>query len=336
MGILKTVRYNECIFITSSQRDSRSRVVTTPIETLTRINLADMLDNFGLGRLRLGRGAVERVCRAPAQALAERAVAFDRCVGEAGLQGAARQWLLSWVNRLDIVGAQHIPTSGGMILAANPPGLADTLAILSSVPRSDLRLISADRPFVRALENVAQRAFFVSDRSGEKTVMIRQVARYIQQGGAVLIFPAGKIEPDPVVMTGAVESLQTWSDSLGLFVRLAPLAVVVPTVVSGVVYKPALHHPLTRLRRAVKDRERIAATLQVYWLTTGRIKPHLNVRIEFGRALSAAELNPSGAARSAALVTREITGAVRCLLERPDFEDASQRPERAYRLMDTV
>jgi hypothetical protein len=188
---------------------------------------------------------------------------------------------------------------------------------------------------VRALENVAQRTFFVTDRSGERLAVVRQVTRYIQRGGAVLICPAGKIEPDPAVMPGAVESLQTWSDSLGLFIRIAPQAVVAPTLVSGVVYGPALHHPLTRLRRSARDRERIAATLQAYWQSTGRITRHINVRIEFGKPLSAVELNARDAAGSAA-ITQEITHAVQYLLERLKLEETSQLSERAYRLMDTI
>ena len=310
--------------------------MTTPVETLTRINLTDMLDNFGLGRLRLGRGVLEHLCRAPARVLAEQAIRFDRCVGEAGLQAAARQWLSAHVNRLEVVGAHHIPVSGGVILAANHPGLTDTLAVLSTVPRADLRLVSADRPFVRALENIAQRTFFVSDRPGERLAVIRQVTRYLQQGGAVLICPAGRIEPDPAVMPGAVESLQTWSESLDLFVRLAPQSVIAPTVVSGVVYGPALHHPLTRLCRSERDRERIAATLQAWWQSTGRITRHINVQIEFGKPLSALELNARGAAGGAVAVTQEITRAVQYLLEKPAFEETSQRPEHAYRLMDTI
>jgi 1-acyl-sn-glycerol-3-phosphate acyltransferase len=310
--------------------------VTTSIETLIQINLADMLDNFGLGNLRPGRGVLERVCRVPAKILAQQAVNFDRRVGEAGLQIAAREWVLPMVNYLDVVGAQHIPASGGVILPVNHPGVTDTLAIFSSVPRSDLRFVSNDRPFVRTLDHVAQRTFFVSDHDGERMTVVRQVARYLQQGGAVMIFPAGHIEPDPAAMPGAVESLQTWSDSLGLFVRLAPHAMVVPTVVSGVVYGPALHHPLTRLRRSAKDREKIAATLQAYWQTTGRIARQMNVRIEFGKPLPAAELAAPGTARSAAVVTQEITSAVARLLVNLKPGETSRLPERAYQLLDPI
>jgi 1-acyl-sn-glycerol-3-phosphate acyltransferase len=295
-----------------------------------------MLDNFGLSSLRLGRGVIERLCQTPARTLAEQAASFDRCVGEVGMQTAARRWLLPYVNRLDVSGVQHIPASGGVMLAANHPGLTDTLAILGSVPRPDLKLVSADRPFVRMLENIAQHTFFVSDQPGERMAVVRQMARYLQQGGAVLICPAGQIEPDPAVMPGALESLQTWSDSLGLFVRLASRAVVVPTLVSGVVYAPALHHPLTRLRRLPKDRERIAATLQAYWQSTGRITPHMNVRIEFGRPLAAAELTSQHAVHDAAAMTQEITGAVATMLAKLNTERTSRLSERAYQMMDTI
>lgn len=297
------------------------------IETLTRINVADMLDNFGLSGLRYGRGLIERLCRPPARAMAQQAARFDREVGEAGLQAAAHTWLLSWVNHLDIVGGDHVPAHGGVIVAVNHPGMTDTLVCFSSIARPDLRIISSDRPFVRALDQVSRRLFFVPDQPDERLSMVRQVSRFVQQGGAVMIFPSGRIEPDPAVMPGARESLATWSESLGLFARLAPQAVVVPAVVSGVVYGPAVRHPLTHLRRSARDRERVAATLQVVWQTMGRTARTMRVRIEFGAPLPAADLIPLG---DAGRITRAVTAAVGTLLDRAANPTASSRPDRAY------
>lgn len=300
----------------------------TLIETLARLNIADMLDNLGLSDLRYGRRLIERACRLPARVLARQVAGFDRRVGEVGLQTAAREWLLPYVDRLEIVGSDHVPASGGVILAVNHPGMTDTLACFSSIARPDLHIVSADRPFVRALDHIAQRTFFVSDQPHERLITVRQVSRFVQQGGAVLICPAGQIEPDPAVMQGAIESLKTWSDSLGLFVRLAPQAVVVPAVVSGVVYGPALHHPLTRLRKSPKDRERVAATLQVFWQSTGRITRHMRVRIELGAPLPAAELISIG---DAGQITRTITAAVGRLIDRATVAAAaSLQPDHAY------
>jgi len=297
------------------------------IETLTRLNIADMLDNFGLNGLRYGRHLIERMCWLPARVLARQAAGFDRRVGEVGLQTAAREWLLPYVQRIDSVGGDSIPASGGVIVAANHPGMTDSLACFSSIARPDLHLVSADRPFVRTLDHVAQRTFFVSDQPGERLTVVRQISRFVQQGGAVLICPAGQIEPDPAVMPGAREALAAWSDSLGLFVRLAPQSVVVPAVVSGVVYGPALRHPLTRLRRSQRDRERVAATLQAFWQSTGRITRHMNVRIEFGAPLPAANLIPLG---DAGRITRAITAAVGNLIDRAAAAAASWQPDRAY------
>jgi hypothetical protein len=299
----------------------------TQIQTLTRLNIADMLDNFGLSGLRYGRRLIERACWLPAQVLARQVAGFDRRVGQVGLQTAAREWLLPYVDRLEIVGRDRVPVSGGVILAVNHPGMTDTLVCFSSIARPDLHIVSADRPFVRTLDHIAQRTFFVSEQPNERLAVVRQVSRFVQQGGAVLICPAGQIEPDPAVMPGAIESLKSWSDSLGLFVRLAPRAVVIPAVVSGVVYRPALHHPLTRLRKSPKDRERVAATLQAFWQSTGRITQHMRVRIEFGMPLPAADLIPIG---DAGQITRAITAAVGGLIDRAAAAVASLQPDHAY------
>ncbi|MGH3148999.1 MAG: glycerol acyltransferase, partial [Rubrobacter sp.] len=95
----------------------------------------------------------------------------------------------------------------------------------------------------------------------------------------VLTFPGGRIEPDPAVLPGAVEALDRWSSSVDLFARLTPGLAIVPVVVSGVISRAALRNPLTRLRRHRRDREWLAASLQM-------LAPALRdvtVRVEFGR-----------------------------------------------------
>jgi hypothetical protein len=128
-------------------------------------------------------------------------------------------------------------------------------------------------------------------------------------------------------MPGARESLAAWSDSLGLLVRLAPHSVVVPAVVSGVIYGPALRHPLTYLRRSQRDRERVAATLQAFWQSTGRITRHMNVRIEFGAPLPAVDLIPLG---EVVRITQAVTAAVGSLIDRVAYAAASSHHDRTY------
>jgi hypothetical protein len=283
------------------------------LETLTRINIQDMLDNFGLNRLRFGRGVAERIFWLPSQKLAEQILQFDARVGEAGLQAAGHELLMRYVSHLDVIGAENIPATGGVLFATNHPGMTDTLAFFSGVCRPDVQMVSIDRPFLRALANISPKLIYVSNDPSERLRAVRQVARVLQKGGGVYLNPAGQIEPDPAMMPGAVESLDTWSESLGTFVRLAPNSVIVPTVISNVIYEPSLHHPLTRLRRDQKDRERIAATIQAFLHTIGSIRSRMQVRIEFGKPLPALELISFGDAVS---ITRAITCAVVPLIEK--------------------
>lgn len=281
------------------------------IETLTRINIQDMLDNLGLSKFGRGRGLVRRLFQWPAELFARQVAHFDERVGKVGLQIAAHELFKRYVNRLDIIGVEHIPASGAVVIAANHPGMTDTLACFASIPRSDLRVVSGDRPFIRALPNIAQRTLIVPANPLERFTVVRQISRYLKGGGAVLICPAGQIEPDPAVMPGAIESLTTWSDSLGLFMRLAPECVVIPTVVSNVVHGPSLYNMLTRMRHEKKDRERMAATFQAFLHSTELIRRKMNVRIEFGRPLYASSLIPLG---NATAITATVTEAVKSLI----------------------
>ncbi len=46
----------------------------------------------------------------------------------------------------------------------NHPGLTDVLAVFATVERSDLRIVAADYPLLRALPGLAQHLMFVPPR----------------------------------------------------------------------------------------------------------------------------------------------------------------------------
>jgi hypothetical protein len=108
----------------------------------------------------------------------------------------------------------------------------------------------------------------------------------------VLTFPGGRIEPDPAVLPGAVEALESWSSSADLFARLTPGLAVVPVVVSGVISPSALRIPLTHLRRRKRDREWLAATLQMLIPALRNV----HARVQFGRPIYAEPEVPVGEA----------------------------------------
>ncbi len=277
--------------------DSVARLPTAPeglqvvtsdeerLEQLTRICVEDVVTAFGLGGVSRGRAVLELFSRVPVRRLARQVLAFDRTVGESGL-GTGGAWALGRMCRnARIEGQSNVPRGGPLLLVSNHPGLADAVALFAATPREDLRVIAADRPFLNALPNTSRYLLTVVEDSGERSGIVRAAARHLRDGGAVLTFPGGMIEPDPAVLPGAVESLDRWSSSADLFARLAPDLAVVPVVVSGVISARALRIPLTRLRRRRRDREWLAATLQM-------LIPHLrdvDLRVEFGRPIYAEE-----------------------------------------------
>jgi hypothetical protein len=274
----------------SIARASTKPVTASPsIELLTELNIADLLDSAGL--LRLRGTPLSRLFRPAARRFARTAHEFDTRVGEQGLaQGSA--WLMSRMTAgIATSGLEYVPAQGPVIVLANHPGMTDTVALFTSLAsRPDLRVIALDRPFLRALPNVARQLIFLPDEESGRMRVMRTAARHLQEGGALLTFPAGEIEPDPATFgpQRAAASLQNWSNSYALFARLAPGTRFVPALVSHVISPDAQRHPLTLLRRTARNKEKLAAALQV---ALPRYR-ELVAKVTFGHALSS---GPDGA-----------------------------------------
>ena len=129
----------------------------------------------------------------------------------------------------------------------------------------DLRVIALDRPFLRALPNVARHLILVPNHDVGRMGAVRAGVKHLKQGGALLTFPAGEIEPDPATFgrRKALDSLACWSKSFALFARRVPRTRFVPAIVSNVISPEAQRDVLTRLRRTAHDKQRLAAALQV-------------------------------------------------------------------------
>jgi hypothetical protein len=253
------------------------------LERLTRLCVEDLISAFGLGRVSYGRKVMETISRIPARRLARQILTYDRIVGESGL-GKGGAWALKRLSRnTSIEGQENVPRGGPLLLVSNHPGLADAVALFAATPRDDLRVIAADRPFLEALPNTSRYLLTVAETSAGRSGVVRTAARHLRGGGSVLTFPGGRIEPDPAVSPGAVEALDRWSSSADLFSRLIPRLEVVPVVVSGVISPSALRNPLIYLRRRRRDREWLAATLQVLVPALRNV----DARVEFGRPIHA-------------------------------------------------
>jgi hypothetical protein len=277
--------------------------------SLTRINLDDLVNAFGWqGRPHLAR-ALRRIFERPARKFAAQMLAFDSAVGAHGLAEAARRLQRVYVRDVQVFGRERLP-AGSILALANHPGMTDTLSAFAALGRADLKIIALDRPFLLSLPNVGRRLFFVTDDPNERVALVRRVSGHLRGGGSVLTFPAGHTEPDPDVYPGASESLAGWTDSVGVFLRLAPETAVVPMLVRGVAWKKTAHLPITRLRRSRDDRELLASALQLLVMLLFNVRP-VTVVVQIGRPITVDELGTT----DARLIHQAVLAEMKRLIE---------------------
>lgn len=258
-------------------------------DTLTRINLDDLVSSFGWEGYPLLASVLRRLFARPARKFANQMVEFDTLVGRVGLAEASRRILQkNYVRDVRVHGRENVPADGPMLFLSNHPGMSDTLCLFSAINRTDLRIIAIHRPFLEALRNTTNQLFFIDEEPAKRMNAVRQVSAHLKNGGAALTFPAGEIEPDPDVYDGALDSLGNWTDSAGVFIRFARDTKIVPVLVSSVVWDRTARHPLTRLKRTRTEREKLAAALQILIVIMQNAKPN-TVHVRFAEPITLEE-----------------------------------------------
>jgi hypothetical protein len=231
------------------------------LHVLTDILAKEAAEALGWEHGRPGRAVIQALLRTAARRSAREFVACDEVLASRAAPDAARWILEHFSASVETSGLDRVPRTGPILLVANHPGLTDAMALIAALDRSDVRIVAADYPFLHAMRGLGSRLIFLG--SGASQVgWIRAVSRDLRQGHVVLLFPAGKLEPDPAVF-GSRGALLPWSASVGIIRRHAPEAMVVPAAVTGVLSDRAFAHPLTRMRRAPLDRQRVATLLQM-------------------------------------------------------------------------
>src|SRR3989442_1043164 len=127
-----------------------------------------------------------------------------------GLVRALVRWVLAlFYRRIDVVGLEHIPESGPLIVAANHQNaLVDPMLLLALIPRRMVALAKAPLfrhpvigPFLRLLG--ALPVHRRQDGGGDPArnrAMFSAATAHLWAGQAVLIFPEGVSHPDPALM----------------------------------------------------------------------------------------------------------------------------------------
>jgi len=293
--------------------------MTSNLETLTQINLDDLVSSFGWQNYPLLARLLRVIFLKPAQTFARHMVEYDEVVGSHGIVEGGRNLVRRYVKDVRIINADRIPESAFLALS-NHPGMADTVALFAALNRKDLHIIALDRPFLVALPNTTKQLFFVQDDVTKRMTLVRQASAHLKSGGAMLTFPAGHIEPDPGLRPGAVESLQEWVDSVGIFIRMAPNAAILPVLVSNVIAKKYANHWLLKIKRTRDEKERLAAALQLLGMVLFGEKL-VTVTVQIGKPVYIKDVGTN----DTAVIHRAVLAEMKSLIENPPDDEINSR-----------
>lgn len=289
-------------------------MMTSNLDRLTQINLDDLISSFGWQNRPVLAGLLRRVFFSPPQAFAHQIVEFDAAIPAYGLVEASRRSIRHFVDDIYIFGRDRIPAAAFLALS-NHPGMADTLSLFIALNRPDLKIIALNRPFLEALPNMSKQLAYVTNDESSRFKLIREISAHLRKGGAALTFPAGSIEPDPDLHPGAVESLCSWTDSAGIFVRMVPETAVLPVLVRGVVRRKTARNPLTYLKRARAEREKFTAALQLLAHVVLK-RRDVHVRVQIGKPVYARELGTT----ETRVIHQAVLKEMKHLIEHPPVQ----------------
>lgn len=150
-----------------------------------------------------------------------------------------RGLLAVFYQRIDVVGAERIPSAGPLIVAANHHNsLVDAMLLLAVVPRRLRTLANAPlfkHPLIAPFLHLAgalpvNRRQEAGSDPAKNDALFAATTATLRAGGAILIFPEGRTQPEPVLLplrTGAARMLLAAEAEAGCPpVTLLPLGLV--------------------------------------------------------------------------------------------------------------
>jgi len=233
-------------------------------EELETFLVDEIFKNSGLNPYGPLRKVAGRIFSPFIRRFVQTASIFDQEVSKIGLIQSARKKMESWTPGIVAEGVDHIPLKGPFVVATNHPGTFDSLSVIANLPRDDFKVIVSANPFFRILPNTREWFIFTTRDPHVRMATMRRAIRFLKDGGLLVIFPSGKLEPDPAYYPqDALDALSWWSNSPGVFCRRIPdsgVGVAINSAVNDIRY---INHPLGKLRRSNYDRQKVAEFLQV-------------------------------------------------------------------------
>lgn len=186
---------------------------------LAELSAQEMVDALGAGS---APGVVKRALAWPFFALSrttgERLADIDEFVARFGLPSAARAALERFQVESTCTGAEI--ATGPCLILANHPGAYDAFALMAAIDRRDLLIVANDRRFLRALPRLSEHLLFVGPEPIGHVHTLRRALSHLSNGGALLHFPAGAIEPDPGFEAHPTTLLKPWQPGVATLVRV--------------------------------------------------------------------------------------------------------------------
>ena len=244
----------------------------TPEMLLTCMCMTMFAEAF---KLPYGQEILERLLRPKARSAARHTLEFKSLAGlHDNLQAPSRYLVEVMSDSLTVRGVEQIPARGPVLITCNHPGIFDAMVVFASLLRTDVKVIARPRNLLDMLPNVRRHIIFVPDDPAGGTATLRKSLRHLADGGLLVTFPRGSIEPDPLLHPqAAIESVAQWSSSVNLLAKHITGLTVIPAAVGGMVSTRARASWLARRYRTEADRDWMAATLQFMLSTYRDVKP---------------------------------------------------------------
>jgi len=186
------------------------------------------------------RRMASRLLKRPLYRMAEVLAGLDDDIRRFGLRVGLTRFLGQFTCNIEWAAEQSIPQCGPLIVACNHPGTFDGFILAKLLQREDVKVIARDMPLLRGLPHVSRHLIFSTRDTAQRVNVLREVIQHLKNGGVLLTFPRGTIEPDPATMRGAMREVRAWLPSLELWLRKVPETRLVIGIISQVTSPLAL------------------------------------------------------------------------------------------------
>ena len=284
--------------------------INSDIETMSKFITDEIFKLFKIDPHSWIRQTLGPLLKLPAHRFAQVTATFDRYVEEFGFREAAMRILPVFAQGIEAHNVENVPREGPLLITSNHPGTCDSLVIAASIPRPDLKIVAAENPFIAGVRHAAENLIYTTLDVHERMMVVRKVIRHLQDGGAVLIFPSGSIDPDPALSPKAADDLENWSPSIELMLRRVPQTRVLLTVVSGVLSARWRWNLFVRMVGDDHKQRSVAEVLQVIQQMIFPNSVQVTPRLSFANPLTTEDLTAMGQGMLDGIIER-----ARCLME---------------------